>query len=184
MSKKNNNQAVVPTKKQNLIQALKFTLFSISAGIIQIISYTLLLEVFKLDEWICHLTALILSVLWNFTFNRRYTFKSAANLPVAMLKVALFYVIFTPLSTWGIAALSSLEIGKSIPAYSILIEAGMMIVNFITEFLYCRFVVYRGNMYTNDLGQKEMEELAQSEETNTETVAEEVIAEEAVNEEA
>ena len=85
--------------KAQMWQAIKFTLFSISAGVIQIGSFAIL-ELFIEGYWIPYLTSLLLSILWNFTLNRRYTFKSAANVPVAMAKVLGFYAVFTPLSTW------------------------------------------------------------------------------------
>ena len=72
--------------KKQFLQALKFTLFSVSAGIIQIVSFAVL-EIFIKDYWIPYLVSLILSILWNFTLNRRYTFKSAANVPVARAKI-------------------------------------------------------------------------------------------------
>ena len=84
---------------KDLIRSVKFTLFSVSAGVIQIGSFTLLNELLHLDYWVSYLIALILSVLWNFTLNRRYTFQSANNVPLAMLKVAAFYLVFTPAST-------------------------------------------------------------------------------------
>ena len=87
--------------KKELMRAVKFTLFSISAGIIQLLSFTLMNEVFHWSYWVCYLTALILSVLWNFTLNRKVTFRSANNVPIAMLKVVAYYLVFTPLSTWG-----------------------------------------------------------------------------------
>ena len=87
-------------------QAVKFTLFSASAGIIQVVSFELLSKALKLPYWGSYLTALCLSVLWNFTFNRRYTFRSDASVPRAMGLVALFYAVFTPLSTWGGSALT------------------------------------------------------------------------------
>lgn len=59
---------------KDLIRSVKFTLFSVSAGVIQIGSFTLLNELLHLDYWVSYLIALILSVLWNFTLNRRYTF--------------------------------------------------------------------------------------------------------------
>lgn len=143
------------TKKQNIMQAVKFTLFSISAGVIQIGIFTLLNEVFGLQEWaFTHLPALICSVLWNFTFNRRYTFKSATNVPIAMAKVALFYLAFTPASYFGGKAL--LALGWN----NYLVEGLMMITNFITEFLYCKFFVYRNNMNTNDIAKKQEEKEA------------------------
>ena len=130
--------------KKELLRTLKFTLFSISAGVIQILSYTLLFEVAGFEEWVAHLISLALSVLWNFTFNRKFTFQSAANVPIAMLKVAAFYVVFTPLSTWWTAALTAPAIGWN--AY--LVEALTMAANFITEFLYQRFFVFGKSLDT------------------------------------
>lgn len=124
-------------KKKSVIQAVKFTLFSISAGVIQIVSFSVL-EIFIQDYWIPYLVSLILSVVWNFTLNRRYTFHSAANVPVAMAKVFAFYVVFTPLSTW----LGNLAEGQG--ANDFLILAVTMVANFVLEFLFCKLVVYRG----------------------------------------
>lgn len=127
--------------KKQLWQVIKFTLFSVSAGIIQIGSFTLL-EIFIKDYWIPYLISLILSILWNFTLNRRYTFQSAANVPVAMAKVFGFYLVFTPLSTW----LGNLAEGKGVNDFVILIIT--MLSNFVLEFLFCKFVVYRGQENT------------------------------------
>ena len=124
------------------LRAIKFTLFSISAGIIQIISFTLLNELTALPEHISYLIALVLSVLWNFTFNRRYTFQSAANVPIAMAKVFGFYLVFTPLSTW----LGALAEGAGVNEYIVL--GVTMIANFVTEYLFCKFVVYRNQENT------------------------------------
>jgi len=133
--------------KGQLLQALKFTLFSLSAGIIQIGSFAVL-EIFIKDYWIPYLISLILSIVWNFTLNRRYTFKSAANVPVAMAKVALFYLVFTPLTTWGGDAL----VGAGWNDFLVL--ALTMILNFVLEYLYQRFVVYRDSIDTNDVARK------------------------------
>lgn len=124
-------------KKKSFLQVLKFTLFSISAGIIQIGSFAIL-EIFIKDYWIPYLISLILSILWNFTLNRKYTFKSAANVPVAMAKVFGFYLVFTPLSTY-LGDLAERHGGNDF-----LILAITMIANFVLEFLFCKFVVYRG----------------------------------------
>lgn len=124
------------TKKQ-LWQAVKFTLFSISAGVIQIGSFALI-EIFIKDYWIPYLASLVLSIVWNFTLNRRYTFKSAANVPVAMAKVFGFYLVFTPVSTW----LGNIAEGNEVNDFIIL--ALTMLANFVLEFLFCKFVVYRG----------------------------------------
>jgi putative flippase GtrA len=137
------------TKKQTIIQIIKFTLFSVSAGVIQLLSFTLLNELAALPYWPSYLTALVLSVLYNFTLNRHFTFKSASNVPVAMLKVAIFYLVFTPLSTWWGDALT----GAGWNDYVVLL--GTMLINLVTEYLFCRFVVYRHSMNTNRLATKE-----------------------------
>lgn len=129
------------TKKKSLWQVVKFTLFSISAGIIQIGSFAIL-EIFIKDYWIPYLISLILSILWNFTLNRRYTFQSAANVPVAMAKVFGFYLVFTPLSTY-LGDLAERHGGNDF-----LILAVTMIANFVLEFLFCKFVVYKGQENT------------------------------------
>lgn len=128
--------------KETVIQAIKFTLFSISAGVIQILSFALLYDLFKWDYWVSYLIALTLSVLWNFTFNRKFTFKSAANVPIAMVKVFAFYLVFTPLSTWGGDALE--KIGW--PAY--LVVSLSMLLNFVTEFLYTKYFVFKNQINT------------------------------------
>lgn len=129
-------------KNKELIRAIKFTLFSISAGIIQIGTFTLMNEVLHWNYWVCYLTALILSVLWNFTLNRKVTFHSAANVPIAMLKVAVYYLVFTPLSTWGGAALEGIGWNE----YLVLILS--MVTNFVTEFLYQRYFVFAKSLDT------------------------------------
>ncbi len=121
---------------KSLFQMLKFTLFSISAGIIQVGSFALLNELVKMRYWPAYLISLTLSVVWNFTFNRRFTFKSAANVPLAMAKVFGFYLVFTPLSTW----LGNCAEVSGVNEYLIL--AVTMLSNFILEFLFCKFVVY------------------------------------------
>ena len=134
--------------KGQLLQALKFTLFSLSAGIIQIGSFAVL-EIFIKDYWIPYLISLILSIVWNFTLNRRYTFKSAANVPVAMAKVFGFYLVFTPVSTW-LGDLAEQNGGND---FIILIVT--MIANFVLEYLFCKFVVYRGQENTIEEKNKE-----------------------------
>ena len=120
-------------ENKNIWQAVKFTLFSASAGVIQIGSFALL-EIFIEDYWIPYLISLVLSILWNFTLNRRYTFKSAANVPVAMAKVFGFYLVFTPLSTY----LGNLAEDRGMHDFLILIVT--MLANFVLEFLFCKFV--------------------------------------------
>ena len=127
-------------KKKNLWQAVKFTLFSASAGIIQIVSFAII-EIFIQTYWIPYLTSLVLSILWNFTLNRRYTFKSAANVPVAMVKVLAFYAVFTPLST-----LLGNYLAETLLWNEYLVTAINMVLNFVLEFLYQRFFVFNKNL--------------------------------------
>ena len=131
--------------RKELLRAVKFTLFSISAGVIEIVSFSLLTELTPLPYWPCYLIALVLSVLWNFTFNRRYTFRSAGNVPKAMALVAAYYCVFTPLSTLGGNVLANLGWNEY------LVTGFNMVVNFVTEFLYDKYVVFRGTVDTNEL---------------------------------
>lgn len=135
--------------KTELWRVIKFVLFSASAGIIQIVSFTLLNEFSGWPYWPCYLIALVLSVIWNFTLNRRFTFRSANNVPVAMLKVAAYYAVFTPLSTW----LGSF-LADTLGWNEYLVTVLNMLLNFVTEFLFDTFVVFRGSIDTNDLAQK------------------------------
>ena len=128
---------MAPEKKKEFWRVVKFTLFSVSAGLIEIVSFTLLNELTGWSYWPCYLIALVLSVLWNFTLNRKFTFQSAANVPVAMAKVALYYAVFTPLSTIG-----GNYLAETLGWNEYLVTALNMILNFVTEFLYQRFVVY------------------------------------------
>ena len=146
--------------RTELWRVIKFVLFSASAGIIQIVSFTLLNEFTNWPYWPCYLIALVLSVIWNFTLNRRFTFRSANNVPVAMLKVTAYYAVFTPLSTW----LGSF-LADTLGWNEYLVTALNMILNFVTEFLFDTFVVFRGTIDTNDLAQKARESKEDSAET-------------------
>ena len=139
--------------RKELWRAVKFLLFSASAGIIEIVSFALLNELTGWSYWPCYLIALVLSVLWNFTLNRRFTFRSANNVPVAMMKVAAYYAVFTPLSTMLGSWLAD---GLGWNEY--LVTAINMVLNFVTEYLYDTFVVFRGTIDTNDLAKKKENE--------------------------
>ncbi len=129
---------------KELFRVIKFALFSISAGVIQILSYTLLFEIAGLVEWLSYLISLVLSVVWNFTFNRKFTFKSANNVPIAMLKVAGYYAVFTPLST-----LLEYYLTDVLGWVGYIATAINMIINFVTEFFYQRYFVFGSSLDTN-----------------------------------
>ncbi len=124
-------------KSKEFVRAVKFTLFSISAGLIQIVAFAILNEVFKLNYWVCYLTALVLSIVWNFTLNRNFTFKSAANVPVAMTKTLAFYAVFTPVTTilgdW---------LAEDLLWNEYLVTILNMLANFVLEFIYQRYFVF------------------------------------------
>lgn len=124
------------TKKEEVQKAFMFLIFSCSAGVIQFGSFTLMNEIIKWSYWPSYLIALTLSVLFNFTINRRFTFKSANNVTIAMLLIIAYYVVFTPLSTWWGDALTGIGWNEY------LVLMGTMVINLITEFLFSRYVVY------------------------------------------
>jgi hypothetical protein len=144
------------TKRQNAIQALKFLLFSISAGAVETVSFTILKELAHLPYWPSYLVALVLSVLYNFTLNRAFTFQSAANVPVAMLKVFCYYLVFTRFPLVGRRADRR---GLERVPRAVFDHGGKL----VTEYLFCRFVVYRNNINNNARGRRENERYAHRE---------------------
>ena len=124
-------------KKKEFIRMSKFLIFSISAGVIEAAVFALLNELTNLPYWPCYLSALVLSVVWNFTLNRQFTFKAANNIPVAMAKVAVFYVIFTPITTVG-----GNYLVETMGWNEYLVTAMNMVLNFVTEYVYDRFFVF------------------------------------------
>ena len=137
-------------KNRELIRTVKFGLFSISAGVIQILSFALLNELMTWPYWPSYLISITLSVVWNFTLNRRFTFKSANNVPIAMAQTAGFYLVFTPLST-----LFGNYLAEDLLWNEYLVTGINMIANFVLEYLFQRFVVFRNSLDTNDLAKKE-----------------------------
>ena len=131
-------------EKKEWIRTLKFFLFSCSAGLIQMGSFALLNETLHLSYWVSYTIALVLSVLWNFTFNRKFTFQSAANVPRAMLLVALYYCVFTPLSILLVRYMT-----ETLFWNEYLVTLINMTLNLITEYLFQRFVVYGKDVDTN-----------------------------------
>ena len=122
-------------------RAFRFVLLSASAGLIEFVSFTLLNEFTTMRYWPCYLIALVLSVLWNFTLNRKFTFRSTANIPKAMLLVALYYAVFTPLTTWGGDYLA-----EDLHWNEYVVTILNMVLNLVTEYLFQRYVVYKGTV--------------------------------------
>ena len=136
-------------RKKEVLRAVKFVLFSASAGVIEIGVFTLFNELTSWSYWPCYLIALICSVVWNFTLNRKFTFQSANNVPKAMLLVALFYCVFTPLST-----ILGNYLAEDLHWNEYLVTGVNMALNLTTEYLYDAFVVFRGSIDTNERAQK------------------------------
>ena len=142
-------------RKETAWQSVKFTLFSISAGAIQIGSFELMYDIIGWRSWwATYLISLVLSVIWNFTFNREFTFKSSNNIPLAMSLVLAYYCVFTPISVFGGNALESAGWNGTI------VTGLMMLLNFITEFVWDKFVVFRGSENTNKLAKRQAEKKA------------------------
>ena len=131
--------------RSELIRTVKFVLFSISAGAIELGSFTVMYEVLHWEYWVAYLIALVLSVVWNFTLNREFTFRSASNVPIAMLKVAAYYAVFTPVTTL---------LGKYLEGTcgwdGMVVTILNMVLNFVTEYLYQRFFVFGKSIDTNE----------------------------------
>ena len=130
--------------KKEIFRSIKFCLFSISAGLIEIVLFTILDKFTNWPYWPCYLIALVASVIWNFTLNREYTFKSNGNIPKAMLLVGLFYLVFTPAST-----IIGNYLAENLKWNEILVTLLNMLCNFILEYLYDKYVVFKGTIDTN-----------------------------------
>ncbi len=148
---------------KEFLRLVKFALFSISAGLIELGSFTLFNELIHWPYWVSYLFALVLSVLWNFTLNRKFTFRSANNVALAMTKVFAYYCVFTPLSTW-----LENELAGNLWWNEYLVTVINMLLNFATEFLYQRFFVYGKSV---DTAQKGTDASADSEATDIESEA-------------
>lgn len=143
---------MISEKRKETLRVVKFVMFSISAGVIEILSFTLLNELTDWPYWPCYLIALSLSVIWNFTLNRKLTFKSVANVPVAMAKILAFYCVFTPVTT-----ILGNYLAESLHWNEYIVTGINMGLNISTEYLYDRFVVFRKTLDTNNLAQRQRE---------------------------
>ena len=140
------------SKKREILRFIKFALFSASAGIIEILVFTLLNELTPWGYWACYLPALVLSVVWNFTLNRRYAFRAEGSYTRQMVLVFLFYCVFTPVST-----LVGDWLADTVGWNEYLVTALNMIANFVLEFLYDKLVVFRGKIDTNEVARRKEE---------------------------
>ena len=149
LNKRTEINKMASNKQKEAARIIKFVLFSASAGIIELGSFTLLNELTKWSYWPCYLIALILSVLWNFTLNRKFTFKSANNVPLAMMKILAFYCVFTPVTT-----ILGNYLAENLGWNEYLVTGLNMLMNITTEYLYDRFVVFGKTIDTNDIAKK------------------------------
>ncbi len=140
---------MISEKRKEILRVIKFVLFSVSAGIIEIVSFTLLTQLTDWQYWPRYLIALVLSVLWNFTLNRKFTFKSANNVPLAMMKILAFYCVFTPVTT-----ILGNYLAENLGWNEYIVTGLNMLMNITTEYLYDRFVVFGKTIDTNDIAKK------------------------------
>lgn len=146
--------------RKEIFRGIKFGLFSVSAGIIEIIAFSLLNELTLWPYWPSYVIALVLSVLWNFTLNRRYTFYSANNVSIAMLKILAFYLVFIPVST-----VAGSYLAGTLQWNEYIVTLLNMLANFILEFLYDRFFVFGNSIDTNQLAKQKQETRTKEEQT-------------------
>jgi len=149
------------TGKDNFLQLVKYCIVAASAGLVQIGVFSLCSYLIfhdnDADYGPSYFIALVASVLWNFTFNRKYTFQSASNIPRAMLMVFGFYLVFTPLSVWWGVAITGHYLRADHPNMDLvkfLVLFGTMFVNGVGDFVFQRFVVFRKTINTNELAMK------------------------------
>lgn len=139
MSEVNNSSSKRDLKE--VWRAIKFVLFSASAGVIEMGVFALLNELLEWRYWPCYLIALTCSVVWNYSWNRVVTFKSRNNIIIGVSLVALYYVFFTIITTWGGDWLV-----ETVGWNEYLVTALNMIFNLVTEYLWQRFVVYHNRV--------------------------------------
>ena len=138
--------------KKEFLRVIKYALIAASAGIIQELTFQLFQNIIHWPYMVSYVVSLALSVIWNFTINRKYTFKSANNVPIAMLKVAAYYVVFTPIST-----ILGGYLVDTVGFNATIVQVCTMLINGITEFLYQRFFVF-GNSIDSAVSDNEKKE--------------------------
>lgn len=125
------------------LRVILFVLFSASAAVIEMGSFAILNEFTGWSYWPCYLIALLCSIVWNFTLNRKFTFRSAANIPVAMLKTLGYYLVFTPTTT-----ILGSYLADTLMWNEYLVTGINMGLNLVTEYLFQRYVVFRNSLYS------------------------------------
>lgn len=125
---------------KEFLRTVKYTLIAASAGIVQIGSFTLFNEVWNMKYYLAYIISLALSVVWNLTINRKATFKTNANYGIALAKIIGYYLVFAPLTMWGGQQLVNVGWNEYV------VEGLTMFLNFVTEYLFYRFVVFRGEI--------------------------------------
>lgn len=171
--KKSLKQKLKETDQKNgsVWQAIKYFLCAASAGLIQFVTFTIMKTAFdktgvtesmgtmwffqdiNKTTFIATTIALGLSVLWNFTLNRKFTFKAANNVPLAMGLAFLFYVPFYPFQTWYVGAVENAinnSVGYEASWGAIIAEGTVMLINGILEFCWQKFVVFRNSGKTEE----------------------------------
>lgn len=161
------NKKINSKKKENFIQVLKYTLCAGSAGVIEAASFALLIWLLGLTvkdsqsftninflgsemNWIqivAQMVSLALSVVWNFTLNRKFTFQSNANVPKVLALAFAFYIPFYPASTLFVGWFAAYLTGAgAIVVAGYLPKALAMIANFVLEFVWQKFFVFRDKL--------------------------------------
>lgn len=171
-SSKLSQEELKAARKKKAKRFLKYAIIAISGGLIQLTAYIILSDAIKLDKhvsfdaiyqkqpWLTEIfydpdtgktyglsyfIAVSLSVIWNFTFNRKYTFKSASNVPKAMLLFVLYYAFSIPFNCWAIVQLNKLVV---FPLSDKVILICIMLANGLPAFFYQRYVVFGRSLDT------------------------------------
>ncbi|MDO5025763.1 MAG: GtrA family protein [Trueperella sp.] len=118
------------------LQAVKFTLLSGTAAVVEAGSYALFLALDLMPVSWAQAISVALSVLWNFTLNRKFTFKSTGNVPFAMLLVSLFYVAYIPISSVLAGLMDDAGMHPAV------IKIIWLLINFVGEFIWWKYVVF------------------------------------------
>lgn len=117
-----------------------FLYFSLGAGVIKLVSF-LLLSLIDSGHGavlvLAEIVSVVLSGLFNFTWNRKFTFRSTNNIVPGMFLYGLYSLIATP-------AVASFIVDLTRRGWADwLAKAMKMALHFILDSLYCKFVIFR-----------------------------------------